>query len=145
MKTMRWLWVLVVLLCCAGIFAQKEDDAAKEKQRRQLLLIESITADSRELRLAENRAIVFAKIGSKLWDLDQERARDMFQDAVNELIGAQAAAEAARKTGYQNELLTGQSTRPQVLQTIAARDAEFARPPRVPQRRNKQKKSGIRT
>lgn len=126
MTRKQWLSVLVMLLCCAGIFAQKDDDAAKEKQRRQMLLIESITADARELRLGENRAIVFAKVGSLLWELDQKRAQGLFQDAVNELIGAQAAAEAARKSGYQNELLTGQSTRPQILQTIAARDAEFA-------------------
>lgn len=126
MTSKRWLSVLVMLVCCTDIFAQKADDAAKEKQRRQMLLIESVIADTREFRLAENRAVVFAKIGSMLWHLDQKRARDLFQDAVNELIGAQAAAEAARKTGQQNELLTGQSTWPQILQTIAVRDAEFA-------------------
>ncbi|MEO7674777.1 MAG: hypothetical protein ABIU09_11965 [Pyrinomonadaceae bacterium] len=126
MTSRRLLPVLIMLLCCTGIFAQKEEDVAKEKQRRQMVLIESITSDTREFRLAENRAVVFAKIGSSLWDRNQKRARDWFQDAVNELIGAQTAAEAARKPGQQNELLTGQSTRPQILQAIAARDAEFA-------------------
>jgi hypothetical protein len=67
-----------------------------------------------------------SKIGVRLWETDQKRAGNLFRDAVNELIGAQAAAEAARKPGYQNDLLTGQNTRPQILQTIAARDAEFA-------------------
>lgn len=117
---------LMMLLCCTGIFAQKDEDAAKEKQRRQMILIESITSDTREFRLAENRAIVLAKIGGTMWNIDQKRAQGLFQDAVNELLGAQAAAEAARKPGQQNELLTGQSTRPQILQTMAARDAEFA-------------------
>lgn len=126
MKSKRWLSVLIMFLFCVGIFAQKEEDAAKEKQRRRMLLIESIAVDAQEFRLAENRAVVIAKIGGMLWDADQKRAQGLFQDAVNELIGAQAAAEAARKTGNQNELLTGQSTRPQILQTIAARDAEFA-------------------
>lgn len=125
MISKRWLLVSV-LLCCTGIFAQKEEDAAKEKLRRQTMLIDSITADTRELRLGVNRAILFAKIGGRLWDIDQKRARDLFQDAVSELIGAQSAAESARKTGSQNVLLTGQSTRPQILQTIAARDAELA-------------------
>lgn len=125
MISKRWLLVSV-LLCCTGIFAQKEEDAAKEKLRRQTMLIDSITADTRELRLGENRAILFAKIGGRLWDIDLKRARDLFQDAVSELIGAQSAAESARKTGSQNVLLTGQSTRPQILQTIAARDAELA-------------------
>ena len=126
MTSRRLLPVLMVLLCFTGIFAQKDEDAAKEKQRRQMILIESITSDAREFRLAENRVIVLAKIGGMLWTLDQNRARGLFQDAVNELLGAQAAAEAARKPGQQNELLIGQSTRPQILQTIAARDAEFA-------------------
>ena len=130
MKGKRWLSVLILLLgFCTDVFAQgnkKEDDAAKEKQRRQSVLIDSIIADSRDLRLGENRGIIFAKVGSRLWVSDQKRAQELFQDAVNELIGAQTAAEAVRKSGNQNELLTGQSTRPQILQTIAARDAEYA-------------------
>jgi hypothetical protein len=107
-------------------FAQKEDDAAKEKLRRQTVLTESIIGDTREFRLAENRAVVLSKIGSRLWETGPKRAGDLFRDAVNELLGAQAAAQAARKSGYQNELLTGQNTRPQILQNIATRDAEFA-------------------
>ncbi len=128
MKRRRWLPVLVLVIFCPAIFAQeqKEDEAAKEKQRRQMVLFESVLAEAREFRLPENRAVAYAKLGSRLWDIDQKRARDLFHDAVNELIGAQTAAEAARKTGSQNDLLTGQSTRPQLLQTIAARDAEFA-------------------
>jgi hypothetical protein len=126
MKGQRWLAALIMLLCGMDAFAQKEDDAAKEKLRRQIILTESIIGDTREFRLAENRAVVLSKIGSRLWETDQKRAGDLFRDAVNELLGAQAAAQAARRSGYQNELLTGQNTRPQILQTIAARDAEFA-------------------
>lgn len=126
MTSKRWLSVLMLLLCSTGVFAQKEDEAAKEKQRRQMLLIESIQADSRELRLGENRAVVFAKLGAKLWEFDQKRAQDFFEDSVTELIRAQTAIELERKSGNQSELLTGQSTRPQILQAIAARNAEFA-------------------
>ncbi|MDQ3491393.1 MAG: hypothetical protein M3449_10070 [Acidobacteriota bacterium] len=128
MKSKRLLSVLMLLLLSAGIFAQSEDEAGKTKEmeRRKMVLIESMLADSRELKLGENRAIMFARIGGRLWDLDQKRARDLFQDAISELLGAQAAAEAGRKPGQQNELLAGQSTRPQILQTIATRDAEFA-------------------
>ena len=126
MISKRLLPVLIMLLFCSGVFAQKEDDAAKEKQRRRMLLIESIAVDAREFRLAENRAVMLSKIGARLWETDQKRAGNLFRDAVSELLGAQSAAEAFRKPGYQNELLTGQNTRPQILQTIAARDAEFA-------------------
>ena len=60
----RWLSVLMLFLCCfTGVFAQKEtdqkaEDAAKEKLRRQMVLIDSLIADARELRLPENRAFV---------------------------------------------------------------------------------------
>jgi hypothetical protein len=129
MKSKRLLSVLMMILFSAGIFAQNEEDEAakaKETLRRKSILIESLISDTRELKLGENRAIMFAKIGGFLWDIDQKRARGLYQNAVGELVAAQSAAEAARKPGQQSELLTGQSTRPHVLQAIAVRDAEFA-------------------
>lgn len=126
MTKMRLVSALTILSVCLPVFAQKEDEAAKEKMRQRILLSEAIIADSRELRLPENRAIVFAKTGSRLWASDQKRAQDLFEDSINELLAAQAEAEMERRQGRQNELLTGQTTRPQVMQTIAAHNADFA-------------------
>ncbi len=126
MKRLRWLSVLIGVACVLGVSAQNGDDEAKEKQRRKLLLAESIAGDIGQLTLEENRALAMARLGSSIWQLDEKRARSLFQDAVGELIAAQTAAEAVKRSGQNNELLTGQSTRPQILQVIAQRDAEFA-------------------
>ncbi len=124
----RFLCCLFVFLFPLFIFAQNPDDsAAKTKQQRQAILIEQILADITNLKLAENRALVFAKVGNLTWKSDEKRARTLFQNAVGELINAQTLAEADKKNApYQNDLLTGQSTRPQILNIIASRDAELA-------------------
>ncbi len=128
MTRLRWISIVIGLACALGINAQDGDEEAKEKekQRQKLLIAESIVGDIGQLSLEENRALALARLGTSIWQFDEKRARNMFQEAVGELIAAQAAAEASRKTNQNNELLTGQSTRPQVLNSIAQRDAEFA-------------------
>ncbi|MBC7899357.1 MAG: hypothetical protein H7070_04835 [Saprospiraceae bacterium] len=127
MQIMRWLPILVLLSLPLFVLAQNADDAAKENQRRQSLLVAQLLADIPNLKLGENRAVAYAKVGNLIWKNDQKLARAMFQDAVNELINAQMLAESNQKRPtYQNELLTGGSARPQILNTIASRDAEFA-------------------
>ncbi|MEK7855326.1 MAG: hypothetical protein AAB288_04490, partial [Acidobacteriota bacterium] len=128
MRNRRWLAAAVVAICCLGVFGQSTDDdeAAKEKLRRKELLIESIFSDGRELRLPENRAILLARLGVKVWDIDQKRGDDLFQDAITELLAAQAEVEAERLRGRQNDGLSNHSIRPQVLQMIAGRNADLA-------------------
>lgn len=109
------------------VFAQNSDKEAKEKARQKTALLEQILVDTPNLKLGENRALVYAKAGYQFWEADEKRARALFQKAIGELINAQTIAEADRKsTTYQNELLTGQTTRPQILNAIASRDAELA-------------------
>lgn len=133
-----WILMLAFAIASSAAFAQKSDEeaAAREKLRRQNVLIDSIVADSRELRLPENRAIVYARVGTRLWELDQKRARQMFEDAVNELMSALAEMETERLRGRNPS--SGIEARPQILQIIAGRDADFAlqslyrtRPPAV--------------
>ncbi|MGQ0541369.1 MAG: hypothetical protein ACT4O9_05905 [Blastocatellia bacterium] len=128
MTKRRWLSAVMVVACCSGVFAQStaEAEAAKEKLRQKQLLIESIAADGRELRLAENRAILLARLGNKVWAVDQKRADDLFQDAVAELLAAQSEAEAERLRGRQGEFLNYSHIRPQLLQLISARNADLA-------------------
>lgn len=123
----RSLIVLLLLIFPFYVFAQETDDAAQEKQRRQMVLINQILGDIPQLKLGENRAFVYAKVGSLIWKTDEKLARTLFQNAVGELINAQTQAEAdTRNAPYQNNLLTGQNPRPQILNLIAARDAELA-------------------
>ena len=135
----RSLICLLLLIFPFHVFAQENDDAAKEKQRRQVVLINQILGDIPTLKLGENRALVYAKVGNLVWKTDEKLARTLFQSAVGELINAQNLAEADTKNAnYQYDLLNGQNTRPQILNTIASRDAELAleylvktRPPNI--------------
>lgn len=104
----------------------KPAEAAEEKQRQLTSLIEAVLADIPNLHLAENRAYVFAKAGNLLWPGDNKRARTLLQTAASELIGAQQHADGKLKDSYRSEILSGQSTRPQILQTIAVSDAALA-------------------
>lgn len=91
------------------------------------------------MRLPENRAFVDAKIGSALWQTNEKRARALFENAVGEMIAAQNEAETERGSKqYLNNLIYGQSPRWEILNLIAARDADFAldaltktRPPKM--------------
>lgn len=128
MKNRRWISAVIVAVCCTGVFAQStaEAEATKEKLRQKQILIESIAADGRELRLPENRAILYARLGNKVWDIDQKRAEELFQDSVTELLAAQGEAEAERLRGRQGEFLNYSNIRPQLLQLIASRNADLA-------------------
>jgi len=126
LKRQLALLVVVVLLPVLS-FAQESESDQKEKARKRAALVEQILIDIPNLKLAENRAVAYARIGSIAWNLDQKRAHSLYQNAVNELVNAQMLAESNRKpNANQNELLTGGSTRPQVLNAIAAHEAEFA-------------------
>src|SRR5437899_5446346 len=97
MRVLRVFRFLIVLLLPSLLFAQNTDDAAKEKQRRRGVLIEQILADLPNLKLSENRAIVYAKVGNLTWDSDQKQALVLFQNAIGELINAQTLAESDKK------------------------------------------------
>ncbi len=139
MSRSKWLAVLVVAFVCVPALAQqKDDEAVREKQRRVSVLIESLIADGRELKLPENRSLLLSRLGTKLWDSDRKRAEELFQQSITDLLSAQAEAEADKLRGRHSELLTSGATRPQVLRTIGERDADLAlrslyrtRPPAV--------------
>lgn len=101
-------------------------DIEKLKNERRTRLLESIQTDAAQLRLPENRAIVNSKLGATIWKTDQERGRKLFNKAIDDLIAAQQFAESSKNPGRYYDLLNSQSLRPQVLNAIAAADAEFA-------------------
>nr|MBA3335187.1 hypothetical protein [Acidobacteriota bacterium] len=123
----RFLFILTLLVFPFFISAQSTDEATKEKLRQETALVEQILAGAKNLRLPENRAFVYAKVGNILWHTDEKRARALFQNSITDLITAQTEAEAQKgKKEYLNNLIYGQSPRLVILQTIAARDAEYA-------------------
>ena len=127
MAARKFLLFSLVLVLSTGAFAQNTDVTVKEKQERETKLLEQILTDAKNLRLPENRAIVFAKIGSALWQRDEKRARKLFQDALTDLNAAQIEVQG-EKTAKQffQALIYGQSPRHDIINLISARDAELA-------------------
>ncbi len=127
---MRYLFLSLLFLmslAVAHISAQTEaDDAVKANQKRIAALVEQTLTDADNLKLPENRAVIYSKVGNLIWTQDADRARALFRRSADELISAQNAAESKRASNPYNELLNGGSTRQQILNTIAARDAELA-------------------
>jgi hypothetical protein len=126
MRINRCLLLLVALLCSVAVLAQSEDDAVKARKERLNAILEESLADVQNLKLPENRASFYARIGNLIWPQDQKRARSLFLYAATELLNAQNFAESKRSLNPYNELLTGGNTRQQILNTIASRDAELA-------------------
>ncbi|MDQ3373097.1 MAG: hypothetical protein M3521_04315 [Acidobacteriota bacterium] len=123
----RFLFIFTIFIFPFFISAQNVDEAAKEKLRQETVLLERILADAKNLRLPENRAFIYAKVGNALWQTNEKRARELFQNSINDLIAAQMEAEAVKgKKEYLNNLIYGQSPRWDILHTVAAHDAEFA-------------------
>lgn len=143
MRVLRHLCLVLILLAPALVAAQDADkaaaEAAKEKLRLQGVIVEQVLGEIPNLRLSENRSFVFAKAGNIVWVTDPRQGRALFQNAIGEMLNAlQSIGTAKKNDPYQNEILTGQATRPQILNIIAARDAELAlealyktRPPMV--------------
>ncbi|HXH68812.1 MAG TPA: hypothetical protein VNI60_00555 [Pyrinomonadaceae bacterium] len=124
---LRFLFVFAFFAFSFSVFSQNNDEAVKEKLRQETALLEQILTDAKNLRLAENRAFIYAKVGNALWQTDEKRARALFQSSIADLIAAQTEAEAEKgKKEYLNNLIYGQSPRWDILHIIAARDAEFA-------------------
>lgn len=123
----KTVWFLFLLLFSFSAFAQNPDDALKEKRERELKLVEQILTDAKNLRLPENRALVFAQAAEALWQTDEKRARKLFADAVEEVIAAQTEAQN-EKDGKQYflPLIYGQSPRLEIINAIGSRDAELA-------------------
>ena len=120
-------FLLAVSLCVSvAVFAQSDEDAAKARREKLNAILTGSLAEVQELRLPENRAVFYARIGNLTWPQDQKRARALFRNAAAELTAAQDLAESKRAVNPYNELLQGSSTRQQILNIIALRDAELA-------------------
>jgi hypothetical protein len=126
MQINRRLLVLIILLVSVAVPAQPDEDANKEKRARLFAVLEESLADVQNLRLPENRAVFYARIGNLMWPLDEKRAHSLFLNSATELVNAQTLAESKRATNPYNELLQSGNTRQHILNLIAQRDAELA-------------------
>ncbi|HVE58692.1 MAG TPA: hypothetical protein VNB22_17800, partial [Pyrinomonadaceae bacterium] len=121
------LFSLLFILSVSNFAQNGDDEAAKEKIARETKLLEQILADAKNLRLPENRALIYARVGSAFWQTDEKRARKLFADAIADVITAQAEIQNEKgNKQYYAALIYGQSPRMDVINSVANRDAELA-------------------
>ncbi len=100
---------------------------AAERLAKQVTLAEQVLNEVQGLRLGENRAHVYAKVGMLLWKSDRKTAKELFQSSINDLLSVQMLVEADEKNRQNgNDLRTIQGIRPPILTAIGTLDAEFA-------------------
>ena len=119
--------LILLLQLSTGIIAQgKADETQKEKSRQLKNLTEQILGEIPNLRLSENRSFVYAKAGNIIWQSDADAGLELFHKAVAELVRSLRAEDPKRDQRHQNEILSGQPVRSQILNVIASRNAELA-------------------
>lgn len=138
MKISHLLWLL-----CLIIFSQtfapaqnvsptesqtEKEKKAKELEKRVLEMINQAVGDASTLKLAQNRAVVYAIAGDLYWKFDEKRARSLFRDGGNEILLANAEAEKDKKTEDDPfyAVFEFSNIRNDVLPLVAKHDAELA-------------------
>lgn len=116
----------LILFLSIVTFGQTETDKTAKQTKFKIQLEQTLT-DTAELKLAENRALVYANLGKLYWKFDENRARQLFQKSINELVTAQNEAELDKKNfSRRNDLLIYGKTRRNILELIVYLDADSA-------------------
>jgi hypothetical protein len=114
--------------------AQKEEKE-KELEKKALTLLDEAVGEAMSLNLVENRIQVLTTAADLWWTRNEERARALFAEAVNQFKAIEQPSEsddprAMQAMGLRFELRT------QLLQAIASRDGlmalDFLRASRLP-------------
>lgn len=104
------------------------DKKKKEEDEKVVALLDKAIADVNSLRLPQNRAIVYGMSGDLYWKFDQNRSRQLFRDAANELVlfVQQNDKETEDNDVFRIFMVNSPQQRTEVLSMIAKRDAELA-------------------
>lgn len=102
--------------------SQKED---KELEKKALALLDQVVGEAMSLRLVENRIHALTTAAELFWKRNEDRARALLAEAVNQFMAIERPSEpeklqALQLMGVRMELRT------QLLQTLAARDSRMA-------------------
>ncbi|CAN5444876.1 hypothetical protein BH20ACI1_BH20ACI1_23170 [soil metagenome] len=130
--------MLLTLNFSLGVFAQntKSEENTKSKEKLELEdkafeLLEQITNESALLKLPENRSFAARNAAGLWWEKDEKRARQLFQNAADELIQIQNAPlnrrqlRNAQNAEFYREIIVN-NLRGQLAYSINGKDAEFA-------------------
>src|SRR5689334_15293184 len=75
----------------------EKTEQQKEQEKRVVEMLDQATSDAEALKLAQNRAIVFALAGDLYWQFDEKRARELFRMAGNDLINTNIDTDKEKK------------------------------------------------
>ena len=80
---------------------EEEKKAAKELEKKALGLIDDMVAEAASLRLAENRIHILTGASDILWARDEERARALVREAMDQAVASmrEAKEKAAQEDG----------------------------------------------
>lgn len=133
------LSTFVVLLISLSVFAQtaavsptesqtEKDKKQKELEQAVLKTIDQAVGDAGTLKLAENRAIVYAIAGDLYWQFDEKRARQLFRDSANDILVANTEAEKDKKDTDDPYfgIFNSSNSRNSILPLVAKHDADLA-------------------
>lgn len=130
------LLLMLILLCPAQALAQdvppvvekskeEEQKAQAELERKARTLLDETLDEAQLLKLAENRALVFATAADLLWKYDEKRARVFFQEALTSL--GEAVKNITTDDMQQGESIwLYMQQRQQILGNVARHDPQFA-------------------
>ncbi|HEX9929703.1 MAG TPA: hypothetical protein VGB02_14315 [Pyrinomonadaceae bacterium] len=132
------LLIVLFLLFCAALPAQEtpspteskteKEKAQKELEKQVLKMLDQAVGDAGTLKLATNRAIVYAIAGDLYWKFDEKRARELFRNSANDVIAGNLEAEKEKKDSDDPfmQLYDFSDIRNEVLPLIAKHDADLA-------------------
>jgi hypothetical protein len=134
---------LAALLICPPALAQtptqpqaqkegKSQNENKELKKKALALLDELVAEAMSLKLVENRIYALTTAADLFWTHDQDRARALLAEAVNQFM-AIANIQPQSQSQSDPEVLRGlqamgmrMELRTQLLQTLAAKDSRIA-------------------
>jgi len=80
---------------------EEEKKAAKELEKKALGLLDEMVAEAASLKLAENRVYILAGASDVLWERNEERARALVREAMDQAVAhmREAKEKAAQEDG----------------------------------------------
>ncbi len=79
---------------------EEEKKAAKELEAKAMALLDGLVAEAMSLRLADNRVCILTAAADALWTRDEERARALVRQAMDQVV---AGMREAREKAAQDE------------------------------------------
>ncbi len=130
------LFFTALAIFCFSVSAQtsptesktEKEKTQKELEKRVLEMLDQAVGDAATLKLARNRAVVYAIAGDLYWKFDEKRAREFFRNCESEILAANVEAEKEKKET--EDLYAGVfeygNIRNEILPLIAKHDADLA-------------------